>query len=120
MKQLIETVSLLFVDNNQRLEEDIASYTSGLFRSLLVSLCVVKRDDGPIDSAQLLQDISDIMDWPTNRRSGVDEYLFNQILTQRSYAHIRAINEYCLNEKNEALLDVIQKHFRGDVKVSLN
>lgn len=80
-------------------------------------MCFVKRDECPADARQARMDAQDLINYP-KVRSDADELLYNRLLTQHSFAHIRAINECCLQFGEADLQALIAKNFSGDLKVA--
>lgn len=89
--EIQEINSIYKAEYGKKLEDDIASDTSGHFRRLLVSLCQGNRDErDTVDISLAKQDAQKLYAAGENK-VGTDESQFNAILCARSKPHLRAV-----------------------------
>ncbi|KAJ8248578.1 hypothetical protein GJAV_G00243490 [Gymnothorax javanicus] len=82
-------------EHKKKLEDAIASDTSGHFRRLLVSLAQGNRDERPNVDISLAKQDAQALYAAGEKKLGTDESKFNAILCARSKPHLRAVfNEY--------------------------
>ncbi|CAH1776035.1 unnamed protein product [Owenia fusiformis] len=101
------------------LEKDVKDDTSGHFKRLLVSQIQANRDESPtFDRNQAKADAQALFEAGENKW-GTDESKFNQILSSRSFAHLRAVFEEYGTLSKKSMEDVIKAEFSGDIKNGL-
>lgn len=100
------------------LENDIKSETSGDFRRILISMCNAHRQEGSApnptqarNDAHLLQQAG-VMKW------GTEESVFNQILANQSYEHLRLVFQEYQNLTGRSILQAIQSEMSGDLRTA--
>ncbi|XP_028991095.1 annexin A4-like [Betta splendens] len=93
--EILEINRIYHAEYGKKLEDAIASDTSGHFRRLLVSLCQGSRDEREqVDISLAKQDAQKLYAAGENKL-GTDESQFNAILCARSKPHLRAVfHEY--------------------------
>eukprot|EP00049_Salpingoeca_infusionum_P018069 m.355619 g.355619 ORF g.355619 m.355619 type:complete len:822 (+) comp17294_c0_seq1:227-2692(+) len=88
--KVVEAYKARYPDRD--LEADIVNDTSGDFRKLLVAILACKRPSlsAPVDAEKVKADAQALFD-AGEKKWGTDESKFIEVLTQRSYAHIKAV-----------------------------
>lgn len=104
---------------NKEMEKDVMDDTSGHFRKLLVSQIQGNRDENKTFDRTAAQDDAQALFKAGEAKWGTDESVFNQILCQRSFAHLRAVFEEYSKISKKTMEEAIKSEFSGDIRDSL-
>ncbi|XP_078681745.1 annexin A7-like [Branchiostoma floridae x Branchiostoma belcheri] len=113
----LKTVYSEVYDDNS-LEEDIESETSGHFKRLLVSLCNAQREEGgedDVDEGLAEEDAREIYEAGEGQR-GTDESKFNSVLALRSWAHLRVMFDKYNDLAGQSIDNMIDEECEGAVE----
>nr|CDS27550.1 annexin [Hymenolepis microstoma] len=120
----IEEIKAAYLDvlelkkkKNRDLEKDIKGDTSGHFEKLLVVLLQACREDS-CDEAQAKVDSFDLYQ-AGEARSGTDESAFTRILGNRSWEHLRKVDDFYVDHYGHNLIKAITKETSGDYRTAL-
>jgi len=95
---------------------DIKSEASGDYRDTLVALAERKPPvEGFVDAALVPVDVEALYK-AGEKRLGTDDKVFISILTQRSPAHIAAVNKAYEKEHGNSLIKIIEKEMSGNME----
>jgi Annexin len=113
---LIEAYAELF---HRSLEADVISECSGDYKRLLVSTlqCCRPSDSLPVSIPEAIADATALQAAGAGKW-GTDESKFNEILSTRSYAHIREMNLQYSILAGRDLVSVIRKEMSGTLQTA--
>jgi len=101
------------------LEQELTSDTSGSFRRLLVSLCAARRIEDPnVSDMVVTQDVNNLISAGV-KKWGTDESVFNMILANRSYPHLRSVFHQYEVASGQSIEKSIKAEFSGDIEDAL-
>jgi hypothetical protein len=100
------------------LAKDVASETSGDFKALLVAQCKAERDEGEgVSGEQVDEDAKQLLQAGV-KKTGTNEAVFNKILTERSYQHLREVFKKYHELSGHEIEVAIKKETSGDLQTS--
>lgn len=100
----------------RKLEDDLASETSGHFKRLLVAQCNAGRDEGlAVDFGQAQKDAKDIYE-AGEKQLGTDESVFNTVLCSRSRAQLKAVFQAYKKVAGHDIEDAIKNETSGTLR----
>uniref|UniRef100_T1IXL1 Annexin n=1 Tax=Strigamia maritima TaxID=126957 RepID=T1IXL1_STRMM len=100
------------------LEDAITSECSGHFRRLLVSVLQGLRDPTEqVDEDLVHSDVQELHE-AGEGQWGTDESVFNKILLNRNYAHLRRVFDVYEQEFSRSMETVIEKEMSGDLQMA--
>lgn len=120
----IEEIKAAYLDvlerkkkKNRDLEKDIKNDTSGHFGRLLIVLLQACREES-CDEAQAKIDSFDLYQ-AGEARSGTDESAFTRIIGNRSWEHLRKVDDFYVDHYGHNLIKAITKETSGDYRTAL-
>ncbi|KAJ8347097.1 hypothetical protein SKAU_G00284980 [Synaphobranchus kaupii] len=103
-------------DNEQNLEDDICSDTSGMFQRVLVSLLTAGRDESSkVDEALAVQDAKDLYE-AGEARWGTDEVKFITVLCVRNREHLLRVFQEYQKLSGRDIEDSIKREMSGSLE----
>jgi len=101
------------------LEHDIRDETSGNFEKVLIECLKGTRNESPVvNDVEAARDAEQLYAGG-EKRWGTDDTLFIMTLTQRSPAHIEAINRHYTIHHKHSVIEAIKKETSGDYENAL-
>lgn len=100
------------------LENDIRSETSGDFRRILISMCNAHRQEGNAPNAAQARNDAQMLQQAGVMKWGTEESVFNQILANQSYDHLRLVFQEYQNMSGRNILQAIQSEMSGDLRTA--
>ncbi|KAK7320206.1 hypothetical protein RJT34_04942 [Clitoria ternatea] len=96
------------------LEHDIQRNTSGDHEKILLAYVTTPRHEGPEVNREMAQQDAKVLYKAGEKRLGTDEKTFVQIFTERSAAHLAAVNSYYDDMYGHSLKKAIKKETSGN------
>jgi annexin A7/11 len=100
----------------KELEKDIASETSGYFKTLLLALLNNVRSDNKFPNDDMCKVEAELLYEAGEGTWGTDESVFIKIFSQRSPFEVACIEKHYHQKTGKYLSQVIENEFSGDVK----
>lgn len=104
---------------NKEMEKDVVADTSGNFKKLLVAQIQGNRDESPKFDRTAAQEDAQALFKAGEGKWGTEESVFNMILCQRSFPHLRAVFEEYGKLSKKTIEQAIKSEFSGDIKDGL-
>ncbi|CAJ1936556.1 unnamed protein product [Sphenostylis stenocarpa] len=101
------------------LEHEIERYTSGDHKKILLSYLTIPRHEGPEVNKEFAEMDAKVLYKAGEKRLGTDEKTFVQIFSERSAAHLTAVNHYYNDMYGHSLKKAVKKETSGNFALAL-
>ncbi|KAK8472916.1 hypothetical protein PHAVU_002G332200 [Phaseolus vulgaris] len=95
------------------LEHEIERYASGDHKKMLLAYLTIPRHEGPEVNREMAEMDAKVLYKAGEKRLGTDEKTFVQIFSERSAAHLAAVNHYYHSMYGHSLKKVLRKAMKG-------
>ncbi|XP_014503254.1 annexin D5 [Vigna radiata var. radiata] len=101
------------------LEHEIERYASGDHKKMLLAYLTIPRSEGPEVNREIAEMDAKVLYKAGEKRLGTDEKTFVQIFSERSAAHLTAVDHYYNSMYGHSLKKAVKKETSGNFALSL-